>query len=324
MLAPREAPTADPSHEPLRSLDMRLLESFVILSEELHFTRAARRMHVVQSALSQQIGRLEHHVGVQLFTRTSRSVVLTPAGSELLEHVRPAISQLRDGVAAARSVAANERHVLRVAFLTSFVLHVLPRLVASFSETHPEVGLRVTESTLATQFTDLRSDRIDVAFFYRLPGTAMDESGLETEVLLVTPQYLAVPSDHPYARARSIDLRDVSGETFITPSGTEATGYHAGFVASCRRHGFSPHVGQHANSLSTSLGLVAGGCGISVVPWLAVVEPPEGIAFLEVENEQTETVVARTTRCSCSPVADALIDEVRVLLEELQVLLPPY
>ena len=91
-------------YEPL-SIDLRLLESFVILAEELHFTRAAERLHIAQPALSQQIGRLERQLGARLLTRPPLPVSLTPAGTELCKRAGAALADIRAAVSAARSVA---------------------------------------------------------------------------------------------------------------------------------------------------------------------------------------------------------------------------
>ena len=109
-------------------VDPRLLESFVVLGEELHFTRAADRLHIAQPALSQQIGRLERQVGATLFTRMP--VALTPAGEALLRGARPALRELREAVEAARRVHSGEAGPVRVGHLSSFGPRAIPALMA--------------------------------------------------------------------------------------------------------------------------------------------------------------------------------------------------
>src|SRR6187399_2708278 len=105
-------------------IDTRLLESFVVLGEELHFTRAAERLHVAQPALSQQIARLERQLGMRLFTRAP--VALTPPGQALFERVRPALQQVWGAIEDARRVGAGEAGTVRVGHLSSFGPRAIP------------------------------------------------------------------------------------------------------------------------------------------------------------------------------------------------------
>jgi DNA-binding transcriptional LysR family regulator len=120
-------------------VDIRLVESFAAVAEELHFTRAAQRLSVSQPALSQQIARLERQLGAQLFTRLPGAVALTPAGAALWREVQPALAGLRAGISAARAVGAGVTGRLRVQHLSSYGPHVLPMVAAQLRETEPDL-----------------------------------------------------------------------------------------------------------------------------------------------------------------------------------------
>ena len=121
------------------SIDLRLLESFVILAEELHFTRAAERLHIAQPALSQQIGRLERQIGAKLLTRPPLPVSLTPAGNEFRARAGAALAGIRAAVAAARAVADGTAGDLTIGHLSSYAPHVIPAIAGAFRAMKCEV-----------------------------------------------------------------------------------------------------------------------------------------------------------------------------------------
>ena len=136
-------------------VDIRLVESFAVVAEELHFTRAAQRLSVSQPALSQQIARLERQLGVQLFTRSPGAVALTPAGVALWREVQPALAGLRAGIAAARAVGAGATGRLRVQHLSSYGPQVLPMVAAQLRETDPDLVVELREASVEEQLDAL-------------------------------------------------------------------------------------------------------------------------------------------------------------------------
>src|SRR5437660_7495761 len=144
----------------MERLDLRLVEYFIALAEELHFGRAAERLHIAQPSLSQQIRRLEDQLGVTLLERTSRHVSLTPAGEALLREGRKMLTQARRAIQATR-VAGAER--LTVGFYGSAASAALPEVLAAFSRRHPHVEVTVRELLLGS-VDDVLDGKVDVAF----------------------------------------------------------------------------------------------------------------------------------------------------------------
>lgn len=169
-------------------MDQRLLNSFVVLAEELHFIRASERLRITQSALSQQIAKLEHELDVQLFDRTRRRVALTDAGQSLLEEGSVALKQLTLAVDMAKRAAQGRVGRLTIGFADAAALNVLPTLTSEFARLFPEVNIILHEMISADQVEALRAGRIQIAFL----RPVFDEEDLETALLLREPYVVAI------------------------------------------------------------------------------------------------------------------------------------
>lgn len=303
-------------------LDVRLLEPFLALAEELHFTRAAERLHVAQPALSQQIARLEQQIGMRLFTRPPDVVRLTPAGQALLARVRPALAAIRTGVAEARSVAAGDLGTLGVAHLSSLAPRVVPAIIAAFHDECPGVSVLPREASVEEQLVDLRDGGVDVGLFHLNRDVKLDGEGVAVEVVASgCPRYAAVRPDHRIASWRSVALRELAAESWIMPSGTGRPGYQAAiFLATCQRNGFEPRVVERANSIETMLGLVTAGLGIALAPWAMALSRPRELVLVEIKGESLDMVAVRMEHSAAA--SDVFIAVARTvvahLLEDLE------
>ncbi len=197
----------------------RRLRYFVILAEELHFTRAANRLHVSQQGLSRSIRELEEQVGAVLLRRTTRTVVLTEAGEEFLRGVRDGLAALDASAEAARRAQAKVGGELRIGFLVSSALELTPPIIRAFRERYPAVSIELVGFSLSDPSCGLRSRQTEVAFV-RLP---IDCPDLQTELLFVEPRAVGVGRSHPLAGARTVKLSELSGELITTPRTDDAT-----------------------------------------------------------------------------------------------------
>lgn len=245
-------------------MEFRHLQYFVAVAEELHFRRAAERLHLAQPALSQQIARLEDELGMRLLERTKRHVSLTTAGAVLLDEARVLLERRERAIAATRRAAAGSTGRLAVGFVGPATYSVLPGLIEAFRRGHPAVDLSLHEHTTAEQLELLAARELD-AGLVRLP-TATE--GLRLVEVLSEPICLALPETHPLAGPPDtpVDVAALADEGFIVvPRSREALVFDR-IVALCQQEGFSPRVVQEAQQVHAIIGLVATGMGVALVP----------------------------------------------------------
>jgi DNA-binding transcriptional LysR family regulator len=192
-------------------VELRQLRSFVVLAEELHFRRAADRLHIAQPSLSQQLKRLEDGLGVRLVERDRRRVALTPAGEALLPEARAVLAAADHAAAVARATAAGERGRLRLNLTRSLTGGLAGEIVEAFRARLPGVTLELDVGTSTLNAIALREDVIDVAFV-RPP---LVDDGLEVLDLGREPMVCVLPTRHRLARRRTVRAEDVRGEPLV-------------------------------------------------------------------------------------------------------------
>jgi DNA-binding transcriptional LysR family regulator len=217
------------------TLDPRLLRAFVTLAGELHFGRAAARMHVTQPALSQQIARLERQLGVRLFDRTRTRVELTEAGGAALEPARTAVDAATAVEEIARSHGEGETGELRLG-LSPGAHYVAQSLLAEFARRRPAVRVRASQDSSGALAEQVADGRLDLAIGFCTEPRA----GVECEPLRDEPAVVAVGGEHPLARRARVALAELSGETFALVDARDGAGYNRAVVERCRAAGFEP------------------------------------------------------------------------------------
>jgi DNA-binding transcriptional LysR family regulator len=183
-----------------RDLELRHLRYFVAVAEELHFGRAARRLHLAQPPLSQQIRKLEEILGYPLFVRTSRSVKLTTAGEAFLQSAHRTLSKVQRDVDDARSIGRGEVGSLHVGFIGSAMLTGLPGVLRAYRETYPRVRLHLHESFTARVIEGLQDGTLDAGILR--DGDSVE--GLTVTTIFSEPFVVVLPVTHPRARQKSI------------------------------------------------------------------------------------------------------------------------
>jgi DNA-binding transcriptional LysR family regulator len=303
-------------YEPL-SIDLRLLQSFVILAEELHFTRAAERLHIAQPALSQQIGRLERQLGAKLLTRPPLPVTLTPAGTELHARAGAALADIKAAVSAVRAVADGVAGALRIVHLSSYAPHVIPAIAGAFTAANPEITLHLSEGSIEEQIDGIRAHDVDIAMFHLDPDNRRIETGVEQHVIASAPQFVVLPVRHRYARQSQVDMADLSSEAWIAP-GMVGSAQSRNFTALCARHGFVPRVVQQTNSIETILGLVRAGFGVAPAPWAVALRAPSDVALVPLAGAVYDVVMARpATHGFEATAAERFVAVARTVVAEL-------
>lgn len=242
----------------MERLDLRLVDYFVTVAEELHFGRAAERLHIAQPSLSQQIRRLEQQLGVTLLDRNSRNVRLTRAGEAFLREGRRALAQAQRAISATRAAGAE---MLTVGFYGSAGRALLPAVLTAFHERRPVTEVSVRE-ILFGSVDEILSGKVDVAFTRLTP----DQTELQVEIIATEPRVLALASAHPLAGHETLTFADLRGESFIVNPMVSPGGLPARWLAEQRRHGLPGRVAAEARSTQEIMALVGAGRGVCMVP----------------------------------------------------------
>lgn len=245
-------------------MEIRHLRYFVATAEELHFSRAAKRLGIAQPPLSQQIQQLEKEIGTQLFHRLSRGVELTEAGQSFLKDARQVLDLIERAKSSAQKIARGERGSIRIGFNSSSSLNpFVTGVISEFREGHPEVELLLGESTTTVLLEHLREGRLDFAFLRPASGEA---GSMRTKLLFKEDMCVALPSAHPLTAKAKLPLIALANESFILFPRANGRALYDTIIAACQNAGFSPRIGQEAPQLASTISLVATGIGVALVP----------------------------------------------------------
>lgn len=290
------------------NIDLRQLRYFVTVAEEMHFGRAAVRLHMTQPPLSQTIQALESALGTPLFCRTRRSVTLTAAGHALLPEARHLLLQAEGLPDLARRAATGESGRLSLAFVSTADYSVLPALLREFRERYPHVQIDLREATTDLQLEELTDGRIDAGLLILpLPDKLKDK--LECAPILAEPLILAAPKNFkPIHGKKTVALDTLSDIPLIIFPRRIAPSFHDAILACFRDAGLTPHIGQEAIQMQTIVGLVSAGMGIALVPQSVSNLKRPGVEYRTLSNR---TPLVETglvwRRDNASPVLNAFL-----------------
>ena len=283
------------------------MQYFVAVAEELHFGRAAERLHIAQPSLSHQIRRLEQQLGVTLFDRTSRRVELTDGGRALLTEGRRLLTHSNRTVTLVRSTSAE---TLTVGFYGSAASALLPGLLRVFGEERPNVEVSVRE-LLLDRLDALLAGGVEVAFTRLLPGQA----DVELEILSREPRVVALPVSHQLSTRTDVCFEDLRRESFITNPALETSAPPTRWLAEQARHGLPGRVAAKAASVQEILTLVASGRGVCLVPQsVARHYPRADVAYVQVRDADPAAVSLAWPRGSTRPIVQAFIEMARAYM----------
>lgn len=243
-------------------MELRHLKYFVAVAEELHFGRAAKRLHIAQPPLSQQIMNLEDELGVKLFDRTRRTIQMTDAGIYFLKEVQQLLLHVEQAAESARRIYRGQAGRLVVGFVGSVIHTFLPEGLRLFRDRFPDVELVLQELNTAEQIKSLHARRIDVGFLY---PDAQDFL-LASQQLTRAPLIVVLPKKHSLSSRKSLHIRELAQERFIANTRSSEPVIRDTFISMCHSAGFSPKIAQEASQVQTVLGLVASGLGACLLP----------------------------------------------------------
>lgn len=270
------------------------MKYFIAVAEELHFGRAAERLHMAQPPLSQQIKKLEEELDVELFNRTRRKVELTPAGKLFLDEARLTVQQAERAQRIAVEAKEGIRGRLRVGFVTSACYSILPILIRRFRQEHPWVDLEMLEMTPQQQIEAMEQGTIDAGLLRPPVGPGC----LLTTTLFEEPILVALPSDHRMANENAISLKSLAEESFVMFPRHHGPGIYDVIMKACHEAGFTPHVSYSPNQMQTLLAYVAGGLGIALVPQSLFVFHPGQIVYRPLKGKPVRVELAMISRRS--------------------------
>jgi DNA-binding transcriptional LysR family regulator len=243
-------------------MELRHLRYFRAVATELHFGRAAEKLHISQPPLTKQIQDLEAELGFDLFNRTKRSVVLTPAGQAFLNEVNQILQQLDRAIDIGSKTSRGELGQISIGFVGSATYNILPVMLQQFHDRYPDVRIELHELTTDRQLIWLREGRIDIGLI-RPP---IIERDFNSKVIFQESVVVALPTNHHLADRDSIDLAVLATEPFILFPRELAPGLYDPIIAICQSAGFSPQVVQECIQMQTIVSLVSANMGVSILP----------------------------------------------------------
>lgn len=285
-------------------MELRQLQYFLVVADELHFGRAAEMLNMSQPPLTVAIKKLERELSVQLFERTTRSVKLTSAGQLFRDSLAPVLADLDRVVAEVSEVNTGLRGKVSVGFVSSASYTVIPEAVALFRARRPQVELLLCPVTTDEQVDLLVEGNLDVGILRdptRLPG--MDMEQIHTE-----PLVLALPASHPLTNLDVVAVEDIAGEDFVLYPYKHMSGFFS--VVHSLFDGYEqPHIVEQAIHQETILGLVAAGLGMSILPESVSRFQMPSVAFRPIATHPQSSLYM--ARGSANPAAAAFMECLR-------------
>jgi len=285
-------------------MELRHLRYFVAVAEQLHFRHAAEIVHVAQPALSQQIRQLEEEIGVTLFERSRHKVRLTPAGKAFYENAQRILKQADQAVAGARKVEFGDAGTIRIGFVSTAAIRVLPDAVKKLQRQVPSAEVELNELAAGDQIDWLYREQLDIGFVH----AKLSEDVLKTMIVARDRLIVAVPGSCKLAGCKRVDLKDLASWTAIMPAGHSISGFYEQVRMAYQVAGVRPKRVHYTRLLQTGLLLVAAGVGVSLIPESFQSIHVKGVVYkkLQVEPPLSE-LVAAWRRDNTSPLLNRFI-----------------
>jgi DNA-binding transcriptional LysR family regulator len=244
-------------------VELRQLRQVLVLAETLNYRAAAERLHMAQPPLSVSIRKLEEEIGTPMFDRSRAGVKLTAAGRAVLEHARRTLYHAEQFRQAAQLAIGGHVGTLRIEYVASSTIKLLPTAIAHFRAAYPMVDLQLLEGSTDSIMRALRDGRTDVGIV-RYPTPNVPSVAMTT---LQRDRYVAaLPARHPKATKGRLKLSDLRDEPFIFPAREQGSGAYMSALLACQSAGFMPNIVQQATHAQSIVALVESGLGVALVP----------------------------------------------------------
>lgn len=292
-------------------MELRQLTYFIAVAEERHFGRAAKRLHIAQPPLSQQIRQLEEQLGVKLFDRTTRRVDLTAAGALMLERGRSILNDVEALQADVYQVGQGATGVLHVGFSGASTYSVMPRIVRAAGTAYPGLTLDLHGEMLTPAMErGLLEHTLDAAIL-RPPVSSPE---IDFRIINREPLVVALPAHSPLASDRPVSMVELTEQRFVTYP-PESVMYRM-TADLCREAGFQHRVSQMAQETSTILSFVAAGGGVALMPASVRSVQLRGVRYRELEDSPHAELAVAWRREDRSVLLSNFIQLVTELADE--------
>jgi DNA-binding transcriptional LysR family regulator len=298
-----------------QNVELRHLRYFVVVAEELHFSRAAEKLQIAQPPLSQQIRQLEQILGVRLFERNYHTVTLTSAGRVFLEEARRVLEQMEYALSRVQDAQQGLVGRLDIGFVNSTPAAeaLIPDMLQIYRQRFLAVEVRLREMPLQEQLQALREQQIQVGFVVSSQDIPAE---FDSEVIQRIPFVAVFAPQHPFASQPSVALRSLANESFIFCQRQAASFLYDRIIQLC---GFSPHITQEVSDVRMVLGLVAANLGVSLVPASAIAFRQQGVVYCplaDLDVDITVQTVLVWRRKDTSPLVQEFLAVAREVLEQ--------
>jgi len=280
-------------------MELYQLEYFLETARQRNFTRAAANLNLAQTALSEQIRKLETELGAQLFHRGRRGSLLTPAGETLRTHAEGLLERAQAARAAVQDLVGLRSGRLSIGSIPSASACLLPRAIAAFRKRHPLVELAVYEGTSEAVAQWVENGRVEFGLV-QLPAAA---GRFEEKIILAEAFVLLAKRSNPAAKINHLHLSDLRSEPFVLYKGRARDTA----LSACRAAGFEPRIACESSELETIRSLVSAGLGVALLPQLATRQATPGCVAIPLCGPPIERRVAILSRLGHSPTPGAAV-----------------
>ena len=268
-------------------MNIQQLRYFLVLADTLSFTKTAEKYYISQTAVSNQIKALEEKLGVQLFQRDNRKVLLTPAGKVFVKEAKSIITRIEEAVQHTKDAAEGFAGEIHVGYQWGFERTVFPRVLQDFQYEYPNIEILIERDEVAALYDGVMEGKYDIIFNLPLPDKK--KSGLKEMVLARYPLYVAVPPQHPFAEFHSLKREQLADEIFISYRQNALSEYDPtqAILADFANVGLVPNINLQHQAIESILLFVALGKGITIVPEYFLPCAPAGINLLFIPLEDS-------------------------------------
>lgn len=295
-------------------LDLRRLRYFLTVAEELHFGRAAQRLHLAQPPLTRQISTLERELGFRLFERNSRTVALTAQGVAFVPYARAVLEQVERARLMADQLASGMAGQLTLGYASSIALSdVFSQSIQAFAQRYPHVQLTLVEGASSSQWAQIVEGRIDIGISRMQPPDG--QADLQVLSLGAEPLVVALPSDDTLAHQAQVPLAQLGERPLILFPQGYGSGLNEIIEQLYRRHDLALRRGPSGRQITSIIALVAAGQGVALVPHCTQTLARSGVTYRPlIATQATAPLLVLTRQHGRGPLVEAFMR----VLEELR------